>query len=124
MALWDLANDSDASTGARVAAAFACGIFPWACIAQDVGEEGTARAREEARTIVYGEAGGEGGILGGLERAGRTAAEPLTAAAEALKWGAIALGVALLGVILALIVWFVALPLMGLGGPRGVFARG
>ena len=124
MTWWDTANDANASTRDRFLAGIACGLAPWQCAAQEGAQQGQRirdAADEEYRTVI-GEAGGETGILAELRATATTGSEaiarPLNAAANILKWYAISIGVLIAAVILALIIWFVALPLAGLGGPK------
>lgn len=122
----DIAGDESESTARRFLAGFGCGIVPWVCLAQETAGNALERTQEEleeARAQVIGEAGG-GGILGGLREAGEAAAAPLSAGADLLMWGSVLVGMLIGLVLLGLFLWFVALPLMGFGGPRSVARSG
>lgn len=124
MTWWDIANDPSVSNARRAAAAFGCGVFPWACLAQEGAERAQHEAGEQAgslRASLERQAGGGGGLFGDagglLEDAGGAVAAPIDAYANVLKWSAVILGLIVLAVVLGLVVWFVILP-YAKGGPK------
>lgn len=114
---WDVVSDPQASTGRRVLAGIGCGVLPWVCISQEA-----TRSAGERVDDVRASVSEPGGVMDELRETigttGEAAAAPARAAADAIMWGSIGLGILLLLVLLGLFTWYVLLP-FARGGPRG-----
>lgn len=117
MSWYDIASDPAQPTSSRVLAGIGCGALPWVCLFQESREAGASVAEGLEERAAEG-TGVMEELRDTIEVAGDAAAAPARAGADVLMWGAIALGVVLLLVLLGMLVWYVLLPL-GLGGPRG-----
>ena len=111
---------SDTATGlSRVG----CAVLPGAC------PDNVARALRRTIRKTTDPAVASGGTAQGLEELGgglREGAQGLTDLGgellepieDTLMWATILIGAVISLIVVGLLVWFVALPLMGLGGPR------